>query len=58
MLLGMACNKDRVADTEETKEEEPGLRISRPAEDITDQWQSYEDGEWSVVRVQYFDTLD
>lgn len=37
--------------------EEPGLRISRPAEDITDQWQSYEDGEWSVVRVQYFDTL-
>ena len=38
--------------------EEPGLRIWRPAEDITDQWQSYEDGEWSVVRVQYFDSLD
>ncbi|MBR6476300.1 MAG: hypothetical protein IKS98_12765 [Lachnospiraceae bacterium] len=38
--------------------EEPGLRIFRPVEDITDQWQSYEDGEWSVVRVQYFDTLD
>ena len=37
--------------------EELGLRISRPAEYITDQWQSYKDGEWTVVGVQYFDKL-
>ena len=37
--------------------EEPGLRIWRPAEVITDQWQSYKDGVWSVVDVQYFDKL-